>query len=107
MFTEVELMDAINELNNGKSSIQNCEKLASIFTVLDHMYPNKPMEGYSMASPPVIGLYGKSDFLKTISDKSLAEVLPLFDELVEAIYVLNPKLYRRFMERLQSKRDGE
>ena len=39
MFTKAELIDAINELEEGKHSIQNCSKLAAIYTVLDHLYP--------------------------------------------------------------------
>lgn len=102
MYSEVELLDAVNELIDGKHSVQNCEKLASVFTVLDHLYPTRPVEktGYSMDSGPTIGLYGKSDFLKIISDKSPGEIWPLIDELVEAVSVLNPKLYRNFMDRI-------
>ena len=33
MFTQAELVDAIDQINNGKHSIQNCERLAAIYTV--------------------------------------------------------------------------
>ena len=99
MFTRAELVDAIEELNSGKHSIQNCEKLASVYTILDHLYPTADT-GYSRDAAPVVGLYGKSDFLKIVSEKRPDEIWPLMDELVEAISVLNPRLYNSFMAKL-------
>lgn len=98
MFTHAELIDAIDELNSGKHTIQNCEKLAAVYTILDHQYPVDT--GYSRDSAPTVGLYGKSDFLRIVSEKRPDEIWPLIDELVEAISVLNPKLYRSFMSKL-------
>lgn len=98
MFTRAELVDAIEELNSGKHSIQNCEKLASVYTILDHLYPADT--GYSRDAVPTVGLYGKSDFLKIVSEKRPDEIWPLMDELVEAISVLNPRLYNSFMAKL-------
>lgn len=44
MFTYAELIDAIDQIEQGKHSIQNCERLAAIYTVLDHLYgKEKPM----------------------------------------------------------------
>ena len=55
MFTKYELLDGVNEIMEGKHTIQNCERLAAIYTVLDHLYPenaektalNVQNEGYS------------------------------------------------------------
>ena len=105
MFTEAELIDAIDQIKNGKHSIQNCEKLAAIYTVLDHLYGAKPQMdfGYSNDNKiePEIGLYGKSKFLKLIAGKPAEKVWLLMDELVEAIQVLNPSLYLNFIQKLE------
>lgn len=104
MFTKAELEDAINELLGGKHSVQNCEKLAAIYVVLDHLYAERSTIdiGYSNDNKieSEIGLYGDSDFLQTISGKPSREVLLLVNELVEALVVLNPKLVSSFFEKL-------
>lgn len=81
MFTQVELLDAIDELCGGKKSIQNCEKLAAVYTVLDHLYPEEKETRLPYRDP--------QQFLK------------LFDELMEALQVLNPSLYQNFMMKLE------
>lgn len=108
MFTKAELVDAINQLEEGKHSIQNCEKLAAIYTVLDHLYGEpkieKPDVGYSydnrIEAETTIGNYGDSEFLNAISGKSAKEVWRLIDELVDALSVLNPRLLSNFYIKL-------
>lgn len=108
MFTEAELLDAIDQITSGKHSIQNCERLAAIYTVLDHLYgSNKVPEmdiGYSNDNKieTEVGFYGDSDFLKTVAGKSAREAWMLMDELVEALIVLNPRLINNFFEKLNN-----
>lgn len=103
MFTKAELIDAINELEAGKHSIQNCEKLAAIYTVLDHLYT--PDYGYSydnkVEAEAVLGNYGDSEFLTAAANKPIKDVLMLMNELIEALSVLNPKLMMNFLDRLK------
>lgn len=106
MFSKAELIDAIDQLKAGKHSIQNCEKLAAVYIVLDHLYGEKPIMnmGYSNDSKieSEIGSYGESKFLKTIAGKSAKDVWILIDELVDALTILNPKLVNNFFEKLNS-----
>ena len=105
MFTQAELEDAVNELMSGKHSIQNCERLAAVYTVLDHLYGEKrPMIEISHDNKieSEVGLYGNSDFLKTIAGKSAKDAWRLMDELIEALTVLNPRLTSNFFEKLNS-----
>ena len=107
MFTQAELEDAVNELMSGKHSIQNCEKLAAVYIVLDHLYgEQKPVFdlGYSNDNKieSEVGLYGNSDFLKTIAGKSSKDAWLLMDELIEALSVLNPRLIFNFYEKLNN-----
>lgn len=104
MFTQAELEDAVNELLDGKHSIQNCERLAAVYIVLDHLYgEEKPMIQASNdnKTESEIGYYGASDFLKTVAGKSAKEVWRLMDELVEAVTVLNPRLMSNFYDKLE------
>lgn len=108
MFTKAELLDAVNELCDGKHSIQNCEKLAAVYTVLDHLYGEEKqvqvLSGYSNDNKieSDIGLYGESNFLKAIAGKPAKEVWLLMDELIEAMLVLNPRLTNNFFEKLNN-----
>ena len=108
-FTQEELIDGINQLlTDGKHSVQNCEKLAAIYTVLDHLYPheealNNVQAGYSAdTSDSDVGRYGDSDFLLLIADKRPEQVWTLIDELMSTVKVLYPKLYDNVIERLVS-----
>lgn len=117
MFTKYELLDGINEILEGKHTIQNCEKLAAIYIVLDHLYPenaenlqkmalNSQNMGYSYdnmietENKPVVGRYGNSEFLQAVAGKEIKDVFLLLNELMDAITVLNPRLYDSMMRRL-------
>lgn len=102
MFTYEELVDAINQLEGGKHTIQNCEKLASIYTVLDHLYGMPINSGYSSASKvdDEIKKYGNSRFLSGIEGKSPKDVFLIVDELTEALSVIEPRLLASFYEKL-------
>lgn len=106
MFTRAELMDAIDEFDRGKHTIQNCEKLAAIYTVLDHL--NEPVYdmGYSgdSKSEAEIEVYGDSEFLKMVARKPPEKVWQLIDELVEALGVLNPRLQSNFLDKIRALR---
>ena len=104
MYSKVELHAAIEELLSGKHSIQNCEKLASIYTILDHLYPDNNIDkGYSFDNGvDVFGAYGNSEFLRLIEAKKIEDVMPVIDELVETIQVLNPRLYASFIRKLEN-----
>ena len=104
MFTKAELIDAINQLEDGKHSIQNCERLAAIYTVLDHLYGEETDRGYSydnkVEAESTIGNYGEYQFLSLIADKPVVKIWHLIDELVEALRVLNPRLLNNFLDKI-------
>lgn len=103
MFSQAELIDGINELLDGKKSVQNCEKLAAIYTVLDHLYPEERIpQGYSGddRGAESIPRYGESEFLGAISGKNPREMWLLMDELMETLAVINPRLYDGVMRKI-------
>lgn len=111
MFTKAELIDAINELEEGKHSIQNCGKLAAIYTVLDHLYPEEPRQEYTLArgysgeseeeKAEIISDYGDTEFLSAISGKNAESVWLLMDELMTTLMVVNPRLYDSVLRKIQ------
>ena len=42
-----------------------------------------------------------SEFAACVNGKCFSEILPLLEELVETLHVLQPKLYESFMQRLR------
>lgn len=103
MLTRAELDDAIHVLSDSKHSIQNCERLAAVYTVRDHMYPQQPNieRGYSTKNDSEkVGLYGASDFLMRISQIDTADAWMLMDELMETIKTINPRLYEGVMQKI-------
>lgn len=111
MFTKAELIDAINELEEGRHSIQNCEKLAAIYTVIDHLYPEEPKQEYILErgysgenkeeKAEIIPDYGDTEFLSAISGRNAESVWLLMDELMTTLMVVNPRLYDSVMRKIQ------
>ena len=111
MYSESELIDAIEELQNGSHTISNVSKLASVYTVLDHIAIDR---GYSTAKEPetaykrpasvisydIIGDYGNTEFLTLIKGKRPADVWALINELMDTLSLINVSLYNSVLDRL-------
>lgn len=112
MLTQTEIAAAIEELNNAKHTIQNCEKLAALYTVNDHLYPERNSEGYSEQSEQMrkakvmeqieytVDDYGNTEFLKKINGKDAMKMWLLMDEVMETLAVLNPRLYDSIIQKI-------
>ncbi len=108
MLTEKELLEAIEECQSAlPKNFSTCEKLAVFYTILDHLNAeNSYKTMLSADSNPrenletVVGDYGTSEFFAAVRGKEAEKVWPIFGELMDALKVLNPKLYTRTIERL-------
>ena len=99
MITEQALLEAIAECQGERNpDARTCRNLASFYTILDHI--NQELQ------QPVINQYSgddgytNSELSKAIQEKGLATVLPALDELLDAVQVYNPKLYKSFLRKL-------
>lgn len=99
MISDAELLEAISECENSRPSYQACEKLATFYTVYDHLHPAKSAQ--NDLELIAMGDYGSSDFLSAIRGKNARDICLKLDDLMQALSVLNPKLYAAFMEKLQ------
>lgn len=102
MVTLRELDTAIRECEDAPSSYQTCAKLATFYTVRDHLQcepPPKPE--YSYDEPQGIGDYGESEFLQAIKGRSEGEIFPILDELMQAVLITNPRLYQGVMRQIK------
>lgn len=99
MLSKKEIERAIAECENGNSSYQNCEKLATLYTIYDHLYSREePMT--ATREEIVIGDHGVSDFLNEIRDQDAGRMWGIMDELMDALKVTNPRLYDGVMRKV-------
>lgn len=109
MITEFDLQEAIAACYGAKNpSASTCLKLAAFYTVQDHLYGDKKEKpgatpDYSFDSPPVsqpVKYDSGSVFSETIKNKEIPDVLGVFDELMETLSVINPRLYNGVLAKL-------
>ena len=103
MITEKDLQEAIQACLGVKNpSVQTCIKLAAFYTIKEHMYGNAPEdEGYSYAPDErYIEYESDSEFGKLITGKSAKDIWAIMDEAMEALQVLNPRLYANIIRRI-------
>ena len=96
MIRESELHEAIAECRAEKNPNANtCMKLASYYTILDHM------PSYSHKEPPEQVRYNSgSEFSNAIQREDINRVLDIMDELMDALKVLSPRLYRATLNKI-------
>lgn len=98
-------MISIEQLNGEISVLEDetpthvvMQKLASLYTVRDHMMtvPNSVPSSVVSVVPP----FGSSEFAQKIEGKDILEVLSLIDEIMSTISVVNPNLYNSVIRSL-------
>lgn len=104
MFTKNELLDAIDELEMSPATYQNCEKLATFYSLFDHLYGVKAVP--AVAQPVrevIIPKYGDSEFLALLEGIDAEMAWKTMDELMDAVKALQPRLYEATLQKF---RDG-
>lgn len=105
MISRETLDRAIAEHENGDTSYANCERLAWLYIVRDHIAmedtkENEQKKDPAKSFPTYNG--GDSDFLKAIDGKSGEKVIYVMDEAMQAIQVLQPRLYDATIQKLKN-----
>lgn len=102
MITRQDLEEAIAECQGQRNPNANtCIKLAAFLTLQEKMF-GRPMPEQSFSPPPVekLSSYGDSEFLMAIEGKGMADVMPIMDELMESMKVLQPRIYDSVMRKI-------
>jgi hypothetical protein len=101
VITERDLQEAIMECQGERNpNAQTCIKLAAYYTILNQI-SEKPIERPIEQMPLQEASYtSKSEFFQLIENKTFDEVLALFDEVMEALAVYNPRLYDSIMRKI-------
>lgn len=92
-----------------ESSYPNYFKLATLYTVRDHMdAESRPLEGvgYSTAAAPprteTVDVYGDSEFLQAIAGKDMGAVMGILDDLMDTLRVVNERAYNGVMRKISA-----
>lgn len=102
MFSKRELLEAIDELEASPATYQNAEKLATFYSLYDHLYIEKePMNRIESVREVKIDRYGDSEFLEAITDKNPEDIWMVMDELMSTLQALNPRLYQATIDRIK------
>lgn len=101
MFTRKELNDAIDELEASPPTYQNCEKLATFYTLYDHLYgPSQILTDIKPIQEIIIDDHGESEFLRKIEGREASKIWYIMDELMETVKLLQPRLYEATMQKI-------
>ena len=94
--TDLEIIEAeIDRLETKDTSYYTCSRLATLYTVRDHLKPQ------AINDSELLPKMGGSDFLESASGKSCKDVLKVVDEHLETIRMLYPKTYEGLVQRVR------
>lgn len=95
MITEKELTDAIRECESEPITPNKVSKLADFYIIYEHLFGQPVDTAYSYApqAEKVIYTDGGNEFLQAINGKDTEKVMAIIDELMEAVKILQPRMY--------------
>lgn len=111
MIREQDLQEAIAECMGKRNPDANtCIKLAAFYTILNQMYPQKeaqlpqepviPAMSYKMEER-FVDYEGDSEFARLCSERPISHIMPVLDELMDTLQILQPRLYDGVIRRLK------
>ena len=102
MITERELLEAIKECEAEPITGSKISKLADFYTIYNHLFGMPYDAAYSYANQigKTINVNGDSDFMQAVNGKDTERVMGIIDELLEAVKLLQPRMYDGVMRRI-------
>lgn len=103
MIREQDLDEAIANCQGVMNPTSNtCLKLASYYTIKDHMFKREePVNtGYSMSNGNAVYIPSESEFAEKVNGRDVSDVMQVMDELMTTLSVINPRLYNGVMNKL-------
>lgn len=102
MITKEDLLTAIAECQGERNPNANtCVKLAAYYTILDQMKEEEIPGGYSTRNGAVIEYESGTDFSLAVTGKAPDAVMAVMDEVMDALALVNPRLYDCAMRKFQ------
>lgn len=112
MIREEDLQEAIAEcLGERNPNASTCIKLAAFYTIRENLFPSDQKEEplpmrYSFSGVPadsgkVIEYDSETEFGQMVDGMEQDKLMPILDELMETISVLNPRLYNSVLNKIR------
>lgn len=99
MISLQDVLDAIDEVEELPDTYGKAEKLATFYTLRDALRGDI-MDQYR-AAPPKIEYHSDSEFGRLVASLRPEEVMPVIDELMDTLSIINPRLYEGVMNRFR------
>ena len=108
MITRQDLEQAIAECQGERNPNANtCIKLAAFLTIQRELFGEEKqaeqLPSYSFAPAPVrntIEMNSDSEFARAVNGMDMDEFLPIIDDLMNALQIIQPRLYNAVMTKL-------
>lgn len=108
MITQQDLKQAVAECQRERNPNANtCIKLAAFLTIQRELYGEEKevaqLPDYSFAPAPdrnIVEIDSDSEFARAVNGMEMDDVLPVFDELMQTLEIINPRLYNAVMVKL-------
>lgn len=96
MINTDELDKEILMLEKKDTTYANCERLAWLYIVRDHI------TGQQQSQPTPLDVSGESEFLQAVNGRDSAQVWAVMDDLMDTVRVTAPRAYKSVMERIRA-----
>lgn len=105
MITRHDLETAIAECQGKQNpDSRDCIKLAAFYTIRREMFgEEKETEQHSYAPAPIrniVDIDSESDFARAVNGMDIDEFLPIINELMGTLQIIQPRLYDAVMMKL-------
>lgn len=108
MITERDLQEAIAEcLGQRNPTANTCIKLAAFYTIKQNLFPDaEPIPQYSFSAAPPdeqtesITMNSGSEFSRAVDGRDVNEIMPVIDELMDTLKIVNPRLHAGVMRKI-------
>ena len=105
MITEHDLKAAIAECQGKRNPDANtCIKLAAFYIIRREMFGEEkyaePSYSYAMAPESVVETDSDTEFAKMINGRPQNEIMPVMDELMTTLQIIQPRLYNAVLDKL-------
>lgn len=109
MIREEDLREAIAECQGKRNpDASTCIKLSAYYTIMREMYPHGQDDGAPViparsfaSAPEEVEYEGDSEFARLCRGRSVSYIMPILDELMDALQVIHPRLYDSVIRRLK------
>lgn len=107
MISQEDLRQAIAECQGVRNpTASTCIKLAAFLTIQRELYgDDEKIEhpSYSYAPAPyqnMIQIDSGSEFARVVNGRDVNEILPIIDELIDTLSIIQPRLYNAVMAKI-------